>query len=361
MSLLRLSGLFLAGILTLWGCNGENVTEVSYEKLDEPIGERIGPVSQYGRLIAGVNSEGKGRIYGSCKGVSDGNEVQVRGMSLYWSLLKPATKFYSDTGITTMVNDMKIEVIRAAIGTEENWGGTLGFLLDPDAQRELIDQAVKAAIKNDIYVIIDWHSHSAHKQLSDAIAFFDEMAQKYGQYNNVIFEIFNEPTRIVWEQVKAYGDTVVATIRKHSDNLILVGNPMWDQSPNWAIGKEIADSLHNIAYTFHYYANSHSIKLEGRNAEEAMNAGLSLFVSEWGTANASGKGVPDVDRNDQWQEWMDERKLSSANWSASMINEGTAAFAQESRVDSLVYTVSGELVKGYLSANPDSYKACKAK
>ena len=46
---------------------------------------RIGPVSAYGELIAGTNSEDKGRIYGSCKGVSDGNEVAVQGMSLFWS------------------------------------------------------------------------------------------------------------------------------------------------------------------------------------------------------------------------------------------------------------------------------------
>lgn len=361
MTIFRFLVLLLAVILSVYGCNGENVTEITMEKLDKPIGDRVGPVSQYGQLIAGVNSKGQGRIYGSCKGVSDGNEVQVRGMSLYWSLLKPATDFYSDAGISTMVRDMKIEIIRASIGTEENWGGTLGFLLDPDAQRELIDQAVRAAIRNDIYVIIDWHSHKAHKQLAEANAFFDEMAQKYGQYNNVIFEIFNEPTRIVWSQVKEYADVIVSTIRRHSDNLILVGSPLWDQKPHMAIENEVSDSLNNIAYTFHYYANSHSIRSEGRNADAAINAGLSVFVSEWGTGNASGGGEPNVERNDQWQEWMDKNQLSSANWSASKIKEGTAAFTPESTVDSLVYSVSGNLVKGYLDANPDSYKACKGK
>lgn len=83
-----------------------------------------------------------------------------------------------------------------------------------------------------------------------------------------------------------------------------------------------------------------------------------MFVSEWGTANASGDGVPKVDRNDQWQEWMDKYKVSSANWSASRVNEGTAAFAQEATVDSLVYSTSGALVKSYLAKNPDSYKVC---
>ncbi len=47
---------------------------------------RVGPVSAYGQLQAGKNSSGKGQIYGACKGVSNGNEVAVQGMSLFWSI-----------------------------------------------------------------------------------------------------------------------------------------------------------------------------------------------------------------------------------------------------------------------------------
>lgn len=114
-----------------------------------------------------------------------------------------------------------------------------------------------------------------------------------------------------------------------------------------------------MAYTFHYYANTHSITGQGNAAVRAMEAGLSVFVSEWGTGNADGKGTPNVQRNDDWQAWMDKYKLSSANWSASKISEGTAAFTSEATADSLVYSVSGELVKSYLAKNPDSYTKCK--
>ena len=351
------AGLLLAGTFAFLGCTGENIAEVSVEKTGKPIGERVGPVSQYGQLIAGA-VDGKGAIYGSCEGIVAGKEVQVRGMSLYWSLVDRATMFYSDAGISTMVKDMKIEVIRAAIGTEEDWGGTSGYYYDPDSQRDLIDAVVKAAIKNDIYVIIDWHSHTATDQTQKAFEFFSEMAQKYGQYNNVIFEVFNEPTKQTWDDIKAYAEIMVAAIRQYSDNLILVGNPSWDQTPHKAVGNEVEDPANNIAYTFHYYANTHSIASQGRSAEKAINAGLSVFVSEWGTVSANGDGTPNLVRNDDWQAWMDEYKISSANWSASRISEGSAAFANGSTGDSLVFTESGELVKSYLEKNPDSYKAC---
>lgn len=331
---------------------------------------RVGPVSQYGQLMTGKNSQGKGQIYGSCEGVKDGAEVQVRGMSLYWSLMPQAVEFWSEEGVSTMVRDMNIQIVRAAMATgNEDWqGGYKGYASDPNTQKNLVKTVVEAAIKNDIYVIIDWHSHEAHKQTDAAKNFFKEMAETYGQYDNVIFEVYNEPQQISWSEVKNYANQVIQVIRQYSDNLVLVGNPSWDQNPSDAIGNEVNDSKKNTAYTLHYYANSHNWsgnydwggESEGSKGEKAMNAGLSVFVSEWGTANADGGGNPDQSRNKSWQDYMNKHKLSWANWSASYINEGTAAFQDGSNKNSLQYTTSGNLVKGYLATNPTSYKACKA-
>ena len=331
---------------------------------------RVGPVSQYGQLMTGKNSQGKGQIYGSCEGVKDGAEVQVRGMSLYWSLMPQAVEYWSEEGITTMVNDMKIQIVRAAMATgNEDWqGGYKGYASDPNTQKNLVKTVVEAAIKNDIYVIIDWHSHEAHKQTDAAKNFFKEMAETYGQYDNVIFEVYNEPQQISWSEVKNYANQVIQVIRQYSDNLVLVGNPSWDQNPSDAIGNEVNDSKKNTAYTLHYYANSHNWsgnydwggESEGSKGEKAMNAGLSVFVSEWGTADASGGGDPNQSRNQSWQDYVNKHKLSWANWSASYISEGTAAFQNGSSKTSLQYTTSGNLVKGYLATNPTSYKACKA-
>ena len=84
---------------------------------------RVGPVGQYGEMKVGLNADGHGRIYGSCPAYSTpGNEVQVRGMSLYWSLIENGTDFYNDEKITWMVDSMHIELIRAAMGVDLNWG-----------------------------------------------------------------------------------------------------------------------------------------------------------------------------------------------------------------------------------------------
>jgi len=198
------------------------------------------------------------------------------------------------------------------------------------------------------------------------------MAQKWGKYDNVIFEVFNEPQDISWDLIKNYANEIVAEIRKYSDNLILVGNRKWDQNPSDAIGSEVTGS--NVAYTMHYYANSHCYEgnhknfadhngqtwdedCEGTKTVKAMNAGLSVFVSEWGTGNSDGKGSPGSN-NAGWQTFLNTHKLSWANWSASHFDEGTAAFANGSNKNALQYTASGSLVKGYLASNPTSYTKC---
>ena len=339
---------------------------------------RVGPVSQYGQLQAGV-SAGKGQIFGSCPTYNN-TPVQVRGMSLYWSLHPNATEFYNETSIGIMVSDMHIEMIRIPVGTSEgSWGNGApgGYMNSPNDQKALIDAVVQAAVKYDIYVIIDWHSHTANKQVNETNGprdFFEYVAQTYGKLDNVIFEIFNEPVcangaqnesgdpcsgkggYMEWSGIKSYAEDIIPIIRQYSDNLILVGTPQWDQYPGQVVNNAIDDD--NVAYTFHYYANTHTVGNQGNSAETAMNNGLSVFVSEWGTANANGNGTPNETANDSWQTWMNTHMLSSANWSASRIDEGTAAFDRSSEYDNISYTRSGEIVKAIFAGNPTSYTKC---
>lgn len=315
---------------------------------------RVGPVSQYGQLQAGKNSSGKGQIYGSCKGVTSGNEVAVQGMSLFWSISSDVgSPFWTSDIVSGLVQKQNIQIIRAPMGVDEDWGSGNYFTKEGYYQG-LMNTVVQAAIDNDIYVIIDYHSHKASDNVDNAKKFFGYMAQKWGKYDNVIFEIFNEPTSQSWGTIKTYADAVVSTIRQYSDNLIVVGNRSWDQYPSDAIGNEVSDPKKNIAYTFHFYAGSHSTGNEGANAVRAMNSGLSVFVSEWGTVNADGDGG--VSNNSStWLSWMKDHKLSGANWAVSNKNEGASYF----NGSAWNYSNSGQWVNtNVFGSLPKSYTAC---
>jgi len=354
--------------------------------------DRVGPVSQYGQLQAGKNAAGQGRIYGSCNDYNtSGHEVQVKGMSLYWSLLNGQNggnytdKYYTETAINAMVSNMKAEVIRFAMGTADDDWGNKGYAGDPGKQKQLLKTVVEAAIKNDVYVIIDWHSHTAHTETDKAKEFFKYAAQTYGVYDNVIFEIYNEPAKTChtatkspddacddsndftsWATIKEYAEQVIPVIREYSDNLIVVGTKVWSADLTDA-SKSPLSNYDNIAYTFHYYGSTHTEDNQGVNAANAIKKGLSVFVTEWGVCEASGNGNIDAEANAGWQNWMNTYQLSSANWSASEVKENCAAFTgtkpegvenPETLMSGTYYTTSGSMVKGYLSGNPTSYQKC---
>ena len=258
---------------------------------------RVGPVSQYGQLQAGKNSYGKGQIYGACKGVADGAEVAVQGMSLFWSIASDVgAPFWTAEHVNKLVRDQNIQLIRAPMGVDGDWGAG-NYFTNEKYYKGLMDVVVQAAIDNDIYVIIDYHSHNAADNVNNAKAFFTTMAREWGGYDNVIFEIFNEPLENQsWGSIKTYADEVVKVIRQYSDNLIVVGNRSWDQYPNEAASNPVTDSKNNTAYTFHYYAGSHDTDQEGANAVSAMNSGLrySLLNGGRSTLRATAASMPPI-------------------------------------------------------------------
>ncbi len=85
-----------------------------------------------------------------------------------------------------LATDWKCSVVRAALGVEPKGG----YLDKPEWSKEKIEAVIQGATENDVYVIIDWHSHSI--KLAEAKLFFAEMARKYGKNPHVIYELFND-------------------------------------------------------------------------------------------------------------------------------------------------------------------------
>lgn len=275
-----------------------------------------------------VSSHGALKVKGNKIVNAAGNPIQVAGMSLFWSGWM--SKYWNTGVVNTLAKDWNSSLIRAAMGVE----GTGMYLVARETNKQMVKTIVDAAIANDIYVIIDWHDHDAVAHSSDAVAFFDEMSRLYGKNPHVIFEIFNEPLKVSWSSIKNYAQTVTAAIRKNSDNLILVGTPNWSQDVDAAANDPVADP--NTAYVLHFYAGTHGASLRSK-ADAALNKGVALFISEWGTSVANGgtTGTPPVSDNtvytsqsDTWLAWAKERGLSWANWSIADKNESSAALKQ---------------------------------
>lgn len=252
-----------------------------------------------------VTEHGPLRVEGTQLKDKNGKEIVLRGMSFGWHNWWP--RFYNADVVQWMKNDWKCTVLRAAIGIEPK----RGYIRKPEFALKSLTAVIDAAIQEDIYVIIDWHSHSIHTD--EAIAFFAEMAQQYGKYPNIIYEIFNEPDQESWQEVKAYAEKVIEAIRKYdTQNVILVGCPHWDQDIHLVADSPLT-GFKNIMYTVHFYAATHKQYLRDR-CDLALKKGIPIFVSECSGTKADGKTPIDYPEWEAWLNWMENNQISWINW-----------------------------------------------
>ena len=206
--------------------------------------------------------------------------------------------------------------------------GEGGYLSQPEAMKQRAIEAVDAAVHQDLYVILDWHILSDGNpmdHLSEAKAFFSEMAERYQDQPAVLYEICNEPNgNVDWARdIKPYAQEVAGAIREKSPrSVILIGSGTWSQDIHLAAADPLEGK--NLMYTLHFYAGTHGQWLRDR-AESALEAGLPLFVSEWGTSAADGSGGVYLGEAEVWLEFLEKKGISWANWSLCDKDETSAA------------------------------------
>jgi len=274
--------------------------------------------------------------------------VSFAGNSFFWSNTHwGAEKFYNANVVSWLKNDWKSTIVRVVLGVENNGG----YLSDSNNLNR-IKTVINTAINEDLYVIIDWHTHHAEKHQQDAIDFFTKMAKTYGHHPNIIYEIYNEPIHSSWSKdIKPYAEKVISAIRAiDPDNLIIVGSSTWSQDVDIVSENPITSSK-NIAYTLHFYAGSHKSELREK-AQKALDNGIALIVTEWGTINANGDGKVNHESTNEWMEFLRKNKISHLNWSvndkkegASIVKPGTSEKGNWSDSD---LTESGKKVKSII-------------
>jgi endoglucanase len=259
-----------------------------------------------------VKTHGKLKVDGTLLKDEKGNAIVLRGMSFGWHNFWP--RFYNAGAVKELHEKWECTVVRAAMGIEPK----NGYKEKPEESVKLVRAVVDAAIKEGIYVIIDWHSHNIN--LEESKKFFAEMAKDYGKYPNVIYEIFNEPDQESWADVKAYSTELISTIRAiDPDNIILVGNPHWDQDIH-IVADDPIKGVDNIMYTVHFYAATHKQGLRDR-CDYALKKNIPIFISESAGMEASGDGALNEAEWNTWIQWAESKKISWITWSVSDKNE----------------------------------------
>jgi len=290
-----------------------------------------------------VERHGALRVEGNRVVDQHGDPVVLRGMSLFWSQWGP--QFYNAEAVRWLADDWNVTVVRAAMAVHND-----GYMTHPEREIARVEAVIDAAIAEGLYVLVDWHAHQPEPDAAGA--FFARIAAKYGDRPNLIYETYNEPldTHGWADVVKPYHLAVIPRIRAiDPDNLIIAGTPRWSQDVDIAAADPLPFS--NVAYTLHFYAGSHRQDLRDK-AQKALDLGVALFVTEWGTTEATGDGPIDEAETRLWWDFMEARGLSHLNWSVMDKDETSAALApgasgSGSWTDAMI-TPSGRLVRDRL-------------
>ena len=148
---------------------------------------------------------------------ADGKPVLLRGVNI------PSLEF-SNRGdhlreaLDVALNQWRANVIRLPMAQDRWYGRARGKPWEPvptdggAGYRSLVDQTVEAAASKRTYVILDLHWVGAGKwadqggrpaqyRMADTLSlrFWKDVATRYKNHPNVLFELFNEPYEISWE------------------------------------------------------------------------------------------------------------------------------------------------------------------
>ncbi|CAK5087463.1 unnamed protein product [Meloidogyne enterolobii] len=279
-------------------------------------------------------------------------------MSLFWSNCDEGKIFYNEETLRQLKCAWNANAVRAAMGVESTGCQKPGYLDLPNVERDKVEAVVQAAIKLDMYAVVDYHTEKAQDSLDKAKEFFTYFASKYGNYSNIIYEPFNEPT-CDWKTAKAYHEQIVATIRQYDkNNMITLGTSTWSQDVDIASRDPVNGA--NLCYTLHVYAATHKQNIRDK-AQTALDNNVCIFVSEYGTVGATGGGGMDTASMNEWWTFWDKNKISYLNWAISNKGEGSAALNPNTVASDVGnpdhWSADGKFVQSHLK-NMDNGVSC---
>jgi len=314
------------------------------------------PVALHGQLrveaLAGEDAAGNPITVSQIVDVN-GVPTQLKGVSSQWLNWESRPFAESKGALKFMRDKWKLSVFRASMGVDASGG----YLSNPASAKHQVETVIHNAIDLGVYVLVDWHTEKAAGQTAQSVAFFTELATKYGAYPNVIWETYNEPTQYQWPAIKAYHQAVVDAIRSvDPDNLIVLGTPNWSQRVDVAAADPVVGT--NLLYTLHFYSCSHGQSFRDLG-DKALAAGAALFVTEFGATFADGGYAPNhdyvcEDEANLWFAWMAKYNLSGVSWKLDVCGDTSCLLNNKAAIDGpwtddkLSTDVGGALLTGAL-------------
>lgn len=308
--------------------------------------------------MVATTRNGKKTVYGKHGALSvkgnrlvgkDGKPVRLKGISTH--NMNSFPEYVNNDAIEYMADNWGMELFRLAMYSAQA-DGDMGYSDGSDEHREFLEEIILRSVEKcaeiGIYCIVDWHilfDYNPNMNKDMAIKFFDKISAALKDYDNVIYEICNEPNQYcewnqilelatlpdgsdrgddvcTWDDIRNYANEVIPVIRKNvPDSVIVCGTPIWSQRVDEAANAPL--EFDNVVYALHFYASTHKQSLRDV-ISEALDKGIAVFVTEYGITDASGDGEIDYEETDRWLSFLKENDISYTLWNLSNKAENSA-------------------------------------
>lgn len=267
-----------------------------------------------------VQKNGQLQVIGTKLCNQYGNPIQLRGMSTHGIQWYGWGGCLTAASLDALAYDWGADILRISLYVQEG-----GYETDPTGFTNQVNRLIEEATARGMYALVDWHQLTPgdpNYNLARAKTFFSAIANTHKNKNNIIYDICNEPNSgATWAKIKTYADQMIPFIRAiDNDAVILVGTHGWSTMGLSGDGS-LQDIFNNpltqgnVMYTFHFYAKDH--RTEYLNQLNTASDRLPVFVTEFGTQEASGDGANDFTMAQQYIDLMARKKISWTNWNYS--------------------------------------------
>lgn len=267
-----------------------------------------------------VQQNGQLQVIGTKLCNQYGNPIQLRGMSTHGIQWYGWGSCLTAASLDALAYDWGADVLRISLYVQEG-----GYESDPAGFTTQVNRLIEEATARGMYALVDWHQldpGDPNYNLARAKTFFSSIANTHKNKNNIIYDICNEPNSgATWAKIKTYADQMIPHIRAiDNDAVILVGTHGWStmgQSGDGSLQDILNNPLQfpNVMYTFHFYAMDH--RTPYLNQLNTASNSIPVFVTEFGTQEASGDGPNDFAMAQQFIDLMATKKISWTNWNYS--------------------------------------------
>jgi len=203
------------------------------------------------------------RVKGN-KILEDDIEFQIKGVSL---IDMGEIKEYIRQKIDLALKFWGINTIRMPVYPPiiPNRKSTYPYKKDNRLIESVILPALEYADAFDLKSIIDWHQIGPlnNQTLDSALEFWSDITGSTSSYDNVIYEVYNEPVngnvlpvwestaKESWDLCRPHLDRLVSEVRQMTDKLIICPTPVYCRLPLGASLEPI--DVENVAYSAHIY------------------------------------------------------------------------------------------------------------